>query len=73
MPRPKQKVLEVLSLHSVLREHRPGDPKNLWVAEVKVEIRGPVYQFPARTAKRTVHIKAKDELAAFMQLITEGV
>lgn len=70
--RPKQKVVEVLSLHCLLREPIPGKI-NPWVAEVMVEVRGPVYAHPPRIAKRTVNLKAKDELAAYVTLVTEGV
>lgn len=71
--RPKQKVLEVLSLHCADREPRLGAADNRWVAEVKVEVRGPVYAHPPRIAKRTVQLTAKDELAAYLTLVTDGV
>ncbi len=73
MPRQKQRVVEVLSLHSLLREPNRSRSDNPWVAVVMVEIRGPVYQHPAKRIQRTVTITAKDELAAFTQLVTEGV
>ena len=46
--REKLKVVEVLSLHCLDREPRPGAQNNRWVAEVKAEVRGPVYAHPAR-------------------------
>ena len=61
----KHKVVEVLSLHCLDREPRPGNPYNRWVAEVRVEI-------PVSVIKRTVTILAKDELEAFTKLLTEG-
>jgi hypothetical protein len=70
--REKLKVVEVLSLHCLDREPRPGAQNNRWVAEVKAEVRGPVYAHPARIIKRTVTILAKDELEAFIKLLTEG-
>lgn len=66
-------MVEVLSLHCLDREPRPGVRNNRWIAEVKVEVRGPVYAHPPRMAKRTVTILAKDELEAFTNLLKEGV
>lgn len=71
--RPKQKVVEVLGIYSLMREPDRSNKRNMWVAEVRVEVRGPVYARPPRIVKRTVHITAQDELDAFKQLITEGV
>lgn len=71
--RPKQKVVEVLSLHCLLREPNYSRTDNPWVATVKVEVRGPIYHFPAKIITRTVTIQAKDELAAYLTLVTEGV
>lgn len=68
-----QKVVEVLSLYCADREPRPGAADNRWVAEVKVEVRGSVYAHPPRIAKRTVQFTAKDELAAYLTLVTDGV
>lgn len=70
--REKLKVVEVLSLHCLDREPRPGALNNRWVAEVKVEVRGPAYQRLPRFAQRTVTILAKDELEAFTNLLKEG-
>jgi len=62
----KAKVVEVLSLHCLDREPRPGYPLNRWVARVKTE------PADAVLVVRTVTIRAKDELEAFTKLITEG-
>lgn len=67
-----QKVVEVLSLHCADREPRPGAADNRWVAEVKVEVRGPVYAHPPRIARRTVQLTAKDELEAYIKLIANN-
>ena len=62
----KAKVVEVLSLHCLDREPRPGFPYNRWVARVRTEP-------PDRSlVVRTVTLLAKDELEAFTKLITEG-
>lgn len=71
--RDKLKVVEVISLHCLDREPRSGARDNRWVAEVKAEVRGPVYAHPSRVVRRTVTILAKDELEAFTYLLTEGV
>jgi hypothetical protein len=63
----KVKVVEVLSLHCLDREPRPGFPYNRWVARVKTE------PSDAVLIVRTVTIQAKDELEAFTKLLTEGV
>ncbi len=70
--RPKLKVVEVLSLHCLDREPRPGAKNNRWVAEVVAEVRGPVYAHPAKTVRRTVTIVCRDELEAYTTLLTEG-
>jgi len=62
----KHKVVEVISLHCLDREPRPGFPYNRWVAEVKLEV-------PVGVIIRTVTVLAKDELEAFTKLLTEGV
>lgn len=60
----KHKVVEVLSLHCLDREPRPGFAHNRWIAEVRLE--------HPLGIKRTVTILAKDEMEAFTKLLTEG-
>jgi hypothetical protein len=71
--RKKLEVVEVISLHCLDREPRPGFTKNRWIAEVRVEVRGPVYTHPTRFARRTVTVFARDELEAYTNLLKEGV
>lgn len=66
MRRQKAKVVEVLSLHCLDREPRPGNPYNRWVARVKTQ------PSDAVLTVRTVTIRARDELEAFTKLLTEG-
>ena len=62
----------MLSLYCLLREPIPGQ-MNPWIAEVILKV-------PPQSAKngvtrmlRTVTIRAKDELAAYTILVTQGV
>jgi hypothetical protein len=71
--RPKQKALEVLSLHCADREPRPGAADNRWVAVVMVEVPLQAAKNGVTTIRRTVNITAPDELAAYVSLITDGV
>jgi hypothetical protein len=71
--RPKQKVVEVLSLHCSYREPRPGMEDNLWVAEVMVEVPPQLAKNGVTSIRRTVRLTAKDELAAYVTLVTDGI
>ena len=71
--RQKQKVVEVFSVHSLLRTPNRSRHDNSWIAEVAVEVRGPVYAHPPRIVRRVVNVTARDELDVFKKLITEGV
>jgi len=71
--RAKQKAVEVLSLHCLDREPRPGAKDNRWVAEVMVEVPLQAAKNGVTTIRRTVNITAPDELAAYIKVLTEGV
>jgi hypothetical protein len=66
------KVVEVLDVQCLDREPREGAPNNRWIAVVVVEIRAPVHQHSPRFARRTVTVIARDALAAYTKLLTEG-
>lgn len=70
--REKLKVVEVLSLHCLDREPRPGTQDNRWVAEVMLEPPAQAARNGVTSLRRTVTILAKDELEAFIELLTEG-
>lgn len=70
--REKLKVVEVLSLHCLDREPRPGAQNNRWVAEVMLEPPAQAARNGVTSLRRTVTILAKDELEAFIKLLTEG-
>lgn len=68
-----QKVVEVLSLHCVDREPRPGAADNRWVAEVMLEVPPQLAKNGITSIRRTVQFTATDELAAYLTLVTDGV
>ena len=68
-----QKVVEVISLHCLNREPRPGAADNLWVAEVLLEVPPQLAKDGRMSIRRTVQFTAKDELEAFTNLLKEGV
>ncbi len=68
----KRKVVEVLSLHCLDREPRPG-AINRWVAEVMLEVPPSALKNGVTSYRRTVTLMATDELAAYMQLLTEEI
>lgn len=68
-----QKVVEVLSLYCADREPRPGAADNRWVAEVMLEVPPQLAKNGITSITRTVQFTAKDELAAYLTLVTDGV
>jgi hypothetical protein len=71
--RPKQKVVEVLSLHCAYPGPRPGAIDNRWVAEVMLEVPPQLAKNGVTAIRRTVQFTAKDELAAYLTLVTDGI
>ena len=66
-------MVEVISLHCLDRKPRPGFEHNRWVAEVMLEIPPASVKNGITSMKRTATVIAKDELAAFIKITTEGV
>ena len=66
-------MVEVLSLHCSYREPRPGMEDNLWVAVVMVEVPLQAAKNGVTSIRRTVQFTAKDELAAYLTLVTDGI
>ena len=63
----------MLSLHCSYREPRPGMEDNLWVAVVMVEVPLQAAKNGVTSIRRTVQFTAKDELAAYLTLVTDGI